>query len=264
MQSTSPQEPTPRRPRGPEVIRHRVRTLLTGRARFVVPAAVVLLGLPVAAVSAAVTGGDDPEPATTLAVAADQEARADAADRANRAERAEPAPPTTSPEAKQAPAGEAVPEQPKKEETTPPAPKATTAKPKAAPAWVNPMPGGQVTSCYGQRWGTLHAGIDLAADAGTPIHAAGAGTVVAAGWMYAGYGISVMIDHGNGFQTHYAHQSRTIVQPGQKVKAGQAIGYEGSTGDSTGPHLHFEVHNGLWNQLNPAPWMRARGVNLGC
>jgi murein DD-endopeptidase MepM/ murein hydrolase activator NlpD len=126
------------------------------------------------------------------------------------------------------------------------------------------MPGAETTSCWGQRWGVLHAGIDLAQPAGTKIHAAGAGTVVAAGWVYAGYGISVVIDHGNGFLTHYAHQSRTTVQVGERVSAGQVIGYEGSTGDSTGPHLHFEVHKGLWNQIDPAPWMRARGVNLGC
>jgi murein DD-endopeptidase MepM/ murein hydrolase activator NlpD len=114
------------------------------------------------------------------------------------------------------------------------------------------------------RWGVLHAGIDLAEPAGTPIHAAGAGTVVTAGWAYSGYGISVVIDHGNGVLTHYAHQSSTAVKVGQRVTAGQTIGYEGSTGDSTGPHLHFEVHLGLWNQVDPAPWMRARGVDLGC
>jgi murein DD-endopeptidase MepM/ murein hydrolase activator NlpD len=221
-----------------------------------VPAAILLLGLPTAAVSAAVSGGE-PEPATTLAVAADQQARADTADRADRAERpsASPSATTQAP----APAKAAAPK------AAAPAPKATTATPKAAtPAWVTPMPGGAITSCFGQRWGVLHAGIDLAADEGTPIHAAAAGTVLVAGWAYAGYGISVMIDHGSGVQTHYAHQSRTAVQPGQKVKAGQVIGYEGSTGDSTGPHLHFEVHQGLWNQLNPAPFLRARGVNLGC
>jgi murein DD-endopeptidase MepM/ murein hydrolase activator NlpD len=259
VQSTSPHVPTHGRPRGREVIRHRVRTRLIGRGRFVVPAAVLLLGLPVAAVSAAVSGGE-PEPASTLAVAAGQQERADATGRADRAERPEAAAATTPP-AQQAPA-QAAPATPKKEAT--PAPKATTAKPKPAPAWVTPMPGGQITSCFGQRWGVLHAGIDLAADEGTPIRAAASGTVVAAGWAFAGYGISVMIDHGNGFQTHYAHQSRTVVQLGQKVKAGQVIGYEGSTGDSTGPHLHFEVHQGLWNQIDPAPWMRARGVDLGC
>jgi murein DD-endopeptidase MepM/ murein hydrolase activator NlpD len=229
---------------------------VTGRGRFVVPAAILLLGLPVAAVSAAVSGGE-PEPASTLAVAAGQQARADAADRADRAERPSA---SASPSAStQAPAKAAAPK------AAAPAPKATTAKPKAAtPAWVTPMPGAEITSCFGQRWGVLHAGIDLAADEGTPIHAAAAGTVLAAGWVYAGYGISVMIDHGGGVQTHYAHQSRTVVQPGQKVKAGQLIGYEGSTGDSTGPHLHFEVHQGLWNQINPAPFMRSHGVNLGC
>lgn len=259
MQSKSPHVPAHARPRGREVIRHRVRTRLTGRGRFVVPAAVLLLGLPVAAVSAAMSGGG-PGPTTTLAVAADQQARADAADRADRGER-----PTASasPSAStQAPARAAAPQTAKQEAT--PAPKATTAAPKATPAWVTPMPGGEITSCFGQRWGVLHAGIDLAADEGTPIHAAASGTVLAAGWAYAGYGISVMIDHGGGVQTHYAHQSRTVVRPGQKVKAGQIIGYEGSTGDSTGPHLHFEVHRGLWNQIDPAPWMRSHGVNLGC
>lgn len=255
MQSISPHVPAHARPRGREVIRHRVRTRLTGRGRFVVPAAILLLGLPVAAVSAAVSGGE-PEPASTLAVAAGQQARADAAERADRAERPSA---SASPSASaQAPAKAAAPK------AAAPAPKATTAKPKATPAWVTPMPGAEITSCFGQRWGVLHAGIDLAADEGTPIHAAAAGTVLAAGWVYAGYGISVMIDHGGGVQTHYAHQSRTVVQPGQKVKAGQVIGYEGSTGDSTGPHLHFEVHQGLWNQINPAPFMRSRGVNLGC
>lgn len=256
MQSTSPHVPAHARPRGREVMRHRVRTRLTGRGRFVVPAAILLLGLPVAAVSAAVSGGE-PEPASTLAVAAGQQARADAAERADRAERPSA---SASPSAStQAPAKAAAPK------AAAPAPKATTATPKAAtPDWVTPMPGAEITSCFGQRWGVLHAGIDLAADEGTPIHAAAAGTVLAAGWVYAGYGISVMIDHGGGVQTHYAHQSRTVVQPGQKVKAGQVIGYEGSTGDSTGPHLHFEVHQGLWNQINPAPFLRSRGVNLGC
>jgi murein DD-endopeptidase MepM/ murein hydrolase activator NlpD len=201
--------------------------------------------------------GGEPEPATTLAVTAGQEARADAADRPDRAQRpsASASPTATTP----APATSTA------TKAATPAAKATTAKPKPpTPAWVSPMPGGEITSCFGQRWGVLHAGIDLAADAGTPIYSVAAGTVLTAGWAYAGYGISVVVDHGNGIQTHYAHQSRTAVQPGQKVKAGQVIGYEGSTGDSTGPHLHFEVHQGLWNQLDPAPFMRARGVNLGC
>jgi murein DD-endopeptidase MepM/ murein hydrolase activator NlpD len=134
----------------------------------------------------------------------------------------------------------------------------------SAPTWVSPMPGVPLTSCYGPRWGTIHQGIDFAGDAGTPIHAVGAGTVIAAGWAYSGYGISVMIDHGNGFLSHYAHASQALVQVGQTVTAGQSIALEGSTGDATGPHLHFEIHQGLWNQIDPAPWLRARGVPVGC
>ncbi|MDG4763792.1 M23 family metallopeptidase [Solwaraspora sp. WMMD406] len=138
------------------------------------------------------------------------------------------------------------------------------AAPSPTPDWVSPMPGAQTTSCYGQRWGVLHAGVDLAMPAGTQVLAAGAGTVQVAGWAYTGYGISVVIDHGDGILTHYAHLSATAVSVGDQVTPGQVIGSEGSTGDSTGPHLHFEVHAGLWNQLDPAPWMRERGVDLGC
>src|SRR5690606_14465922 len=101
------------------------------------------------------------------------------------------------------------------------------------------MPGARVTSCFGPRWGVLHAGIDLAKPANTPVYAAGAGRVTAAGWVYSGYGISVMIDHGNGYLTHYAHLNEATVNVGDRVAAGDLIGREGSTGDSTGPHLHF-------------------------
>jgi murein DD-endopeptidase MepM/ murein hydrolase activator NlpD len=90
------------------------------------------------------------------------------------------------------------------------------------------------------RWGTLHPGIDLGAPIGTPIHAAGTGTVVWCGWM-SGYGNLVMIDHHNGLATAYGHQSRIAVGCNQQVTAGEVIGYVGSTGYSTGPHLHFEV-----------------------
>ncbi|WBB96256.1 M23 family metallopeptidase [Solwaraspora sp. WMMA2059] len=145
---------------------------------------------------------------------------------------------------------------------------ATAAQPSSTAGtadWVTPMPGAQITSCYGQRWGVLHAGIDLALPAGTPVLAAGAGTVQVAGWAYTGYGISVVIDHGGGVLTHYAHLSATSVSVGDRVAPGDTIGAEGSTGDSTGPHLHFEVHiGGLWSQVDPAPWMRERGVDLGC
>lgn len=86
-----------------------------------------------------------------------------------------------------------------------------------------------------------HLGIDLAAGGGDAIHAADSGVVVFAGWAYGGYGYMVMIDHGNGYQTLYAHLSQVIVNCGQSVSQGQTIGLAGSTGNSTGTHLHFEV-----------------------
>jgi murein DD-endopeptidase MepM/ murein hydrolase activator NlpD len=99
---------------------------------------------------------------------------------------------------------------------------------------------GRVTSEYGQRWGRLHAGIDIAAGTGTPIHAAKGGEVVFAGVMN-GYGNCIVINHGGGLSTLYAHQSRLAARDGQDVDQGQVIGYVGSTGHSTGPHLHFET-----------------------
>ena len=137
-------------------------------------------------------------------------------------------------------------------------------RPVIAPQWVNPMPAGRLTSCFGQRWGRLHAGVDLAAPHGTPVVAAGAGVVVSAG-PAAGYGNAVLIDHGNGYLTHYGHLSTIAVRLGQDVAAGQQIGGEGSTGHSTGPHLHFEVHRDFYkNPVEPTAWMRAHGIDLGC
>ncbi|HEX9530035.1 MAG TPA: M23 family metallopeptidase, partial [Acidimicrobiales bacterium] len=99
---------------------------------------------------------------------------------------------------------------------------------------------GPVTSEFGPRWGGFHPGIDIGAGYGAPIHAAKAGTVIFAGY-YGGYGNFVVIDHGGAVATAYAHQSRIAVSQGQTVQQGQVIGYIGSTGYSTGPHLHFEV-----------------------
>jgi murein DD-endopeptidase MepM/ murein hydrolase activator NlpD len=131
-------------------------------------------------------------------------------------------------------------------------------------AWVHPMPGGEPTSCFGHRWGALHAGLDLAAPAGAAVRAVGAGRVVSAGWTYPGYGISVLVRHPNGYLTLYAHLSRVAVRSGQRVTTGRLIGRQGTTGDSTGPHLHFEVHRGPWHQVDPARWLRARGIRVGC
>jgi murein DD-endopeptidase MepM/ murein hydrolase activator NlpD len=112
---------------------------------------------------------------------------------------------------------------------------------------------GSVTSEYGSRWGRMHEGIDIGAGSGTPIHAAKAGTVVFSGTMN-GYGNVIIVDHGGGFSTLYAHQSRRAAADGQEVGQGDVIGYVGSTGHSTGPHLHFETRvNG--NPQNPRRYL---------
>jgi peptidoglycan hydrolase-like protein with peptidoglycan-binding domain len=105
---------------------------------------------------------------------------------------------------------------------------------------------------FGWRWGRMHTGIDFPAPAGTPIGAAGRGVVKFAGWNSGGYGNLVVVTHRLGFETWYAHQSRIAVSAGQAVTGGSRIGFVGSTGHSTGPHLHFEVRlNGT--PIDPAP-----------
>jgi murein DD-endopeptidase MepM/ murein hydrolase activator NlpD len=99
---------------------------------------------------------------------------------------------------------------------------------------------GPVTQEFGRHAGGFHPGIDIAAAWGTPIHASGTGAVVYAGWE-GGYGNYTCISHGGAIATCYGHQSAIYVHVGQVVREGQVIGAEGSTGDSTGPHVHFEV-----------------------
>lgn len=102
---------------------------------------------------------------------------------------------------------------------------------------------GSISSYYGWRWGSLHQGVDIAASTGTKIIAADAGMVSFAGWN-GGYGNLVKIDHGGGKETYYGHMSKIAVKVGDTVAKGDVIGYVGSTGNSTGPHLHFEVREG--------------------
>lgn len=108
---------------------------------------------------------------------------------------------------------------------------------------------GVITSPFGYRthpiFGRqiLHSGIDIGVDEGTPVHAADGGVVVEAGWI-SGYGYCVIIDHGNGTSSLYGHNSSLAVSSGQAVSQGQVIAYAGSTGNSTGPHVHFEVRVG--------------------
>ena len=105
------------------------------------------------------------------------------------------------------------------------------------------------TSLYGWRIHPIygderfHSGLDLGAGYGSPIYACDSGTVIIAEY-YGGYGNLIVIDHGNGMTTWYGHQSGFAVGVGDYVERGQVIGYVGSTGDSTGPHLHLEVHVG--------------------
>jgi murein DD-endopeptidase MepM/ murein hydrolase activator NlpD len=100
-----------------------------------------------------------------------------------------------------------------------------------------------VTSEFGRRWGRLHAGIDVANSIGTPIWAAKSGNVIFSG-QQSGYGNVVIIDHGGGMSTLYGHMSKRIAVEGEHVSQGQLIGKIGSTGHSTGPHVHFETRYG--------------------
>nr|WP_246140331.1 peptidoglycan DD-metalloendopeptidase family protein [Euhalothece natronophila] len=101
---------------------------------------------------------------------------------------------------------------------------------------------GVFTSGYGQRWGRMHRGIDIAGPIGTPILAAAPGEVIFAGWNNGGFGKLVKLKHPDETVTLYAHNNRILVQKGQEVDQGEQIAEMGTTGRSTGPHLHFEIH----------------------
>jgi murein DD-endopeptidase MepM/ murein hydrolase activator NlpD len=128
-------------------------------------------------------------------------------------------------------------------------------RPDASPSnkrWLWPARG-VFTSGYGWRWGRMHKGIDIANSVGTPIVAVQEGEVTYAGWNDGGYGYLVEITHPDGSRSLYAHQSRILVEVGEAVRQGQQIGLMGSTGRSTGPHLHFEIHAPGYGAINPIP-----------
>ncbi len=128
--------------------------------------------------------------------------------------------------------------------------------------WQRPLlEAGVVTSAFGasRSGGPGHHGIDIAVPADSPILAVHGGTVLEAGWKNEVYGNAVLLDHGNGWQTLYAHCNSVLVQAGQRVEQGQRIALVGSTGNSTGPHLHLELHkDGVC--LNPARYIRELAV----
>jgi len=125
-----------------------------------------------------------------------------------------------------------------------------------------PLRTAEFTSGFGSRddpfrhGAAFHPGIDLAAPYGTPVYATADGTVVRAGWNSGGYGNLVEVDHGRGIITRYGHMSAVLVHPGDRVTRGQQVGRVGSTGRSTGNHLHYEVRIDD-SPVNPIPFMRS-------
>jgi murein DD-endopeptidase MepM/ murein hydrolase activator NlpD len=117
---------------------------------------------------------------------------------------------------------------------------------------------GVLTSGYGRRWGRMHRGIDIGAPTGTPVYAAASGVIEFSGWNSGGYGYMVDIRHPDGSKTRYAHNSRLMVRAGQQVTQGEQIAAVGSTGYSTGPHLHFEIHLPSQGTVNPMSMLPGR------
>jgi murein DD-endopeptidase MepM/ murein hydrolase activator NlpD len=138
--------------------------------------------------------------------------------------------------------------------------KAADTEVSAQDVWLLPLDDYVFTSPFGVRWGKLHAGIDLAAEEGTPYKAIHAGKVTQAGYN-GGYGYSITILNTDGTEVVYAHSRRLLVKQGDKVVAGQVIGEIGNTGASYGTHLHLEVH--VHGQpVDPITFLRAHGVDI--
>jgi murein DD-endopeptidase MepM/ murein hydrolase activator NlpD len=205
------------------------------------------VGAPLAVGPLAAVGPVAPEPvvadAAALIKAADlQSAAAEAATRTEQAEAATRA-------AEQAKAAEAK----LAKEAAP------TAGAAASVGGAVQMIVGRVTSGFGGRWGSVHNGLDIAAPIGTPIRAPLAGTVISSG-PATGFGLWVRVQHADGTITVYGHINRSLVKVGQKVSAGQEIAEVGNRGESTGPHLHIEVHTPGGTIINPRPWLDQHGI----
>ncbi|MGY3203236.1 M23 family metallopeptidase [Streptomyces sp. TE5632] len=142
---------------------------------------------------------------------------------------------------------------------------------KKAASWVSPVKNYTISASYAQAggmWQSAHSGQDYAVPNGTEVVATHGGTVVKAGGNGAGdgpaYGNAVVINHGNGAYSQYAHLSQVHVQPGQVVKTGQKIALSGNTGNSSGPHLHFEVRTSpnYGSAIDPVKFLSGKGVQL--
>ncbi|MFI8192918.1 M23 family metallopeptidase [Streptomyces sp. NPDC085946] len=149
--------------------------------------------------------------------------------------------------------------------------KKAAAKKKAAPSWVDPVKTYKLSASFAQAggmWQSTHSGQDFAVPTGTPVLAVHDGTVVKAGGNGAGdgpaYGNAVVIKHGNGSYSQYAHLSKVNVKIGQAVKTGQKIALSGNTGNSSGPHLHFEIRTtpNYGSAVDPVAFLRTKGVTV--
>lgn len=135
-----------------------------------------------------------------------------------------------------------------------------------AQPWVAPVETYELSSGFGSggdRWASRHTGQDFAVDIGTPVRSVGAGRVVKVSCGGA-FGIEVVVKHAGGYYTQYAHLAAVTVEQGERVAAGQWVGQSGTTGNSTGPHLHFEVRltPQLGSGVDPREWLAKRGVRL--
>lgn len=125
--------------------------------------------------------------------------------------------------------------------------------------WVSPIPGARFTSGYGMRWGRMHWGNDFGTAIGTPLRAMSKGTVVFVG-RHGNMGNLVRIRYWEGTESYYAHMDSFSTHVGEEVMPGDIVGRTGNTGRSTGPHLHLEIHPEGQGPVNPAPWLRDKGL----